>query len=87
MAEKGKNKETLIVTFSEFERRVKENGIQGTDNGIAEPLFLIGGRIDGGLYGSYPSMTELDNGVLKFTTDFRQVYATILQDWLGADAT
>lgn len=87
MDAKGKLDDTLIMTFSEFGRRVKENGSQGTDHGTAEPMFLLGGRVRGGLYGIYPSLTDLDNGDLKFTVDFRQVYATILQDWLGADPT
>jgi uncharacterized protein (DUF1501 family) len=85
MDEKGKLDDTLIMTFSEFGRRVKENSSQGTDHGTAEPVFLMGGRVRGGLYGTYPSLTDLDSGDLKFTVDFRQVYSTILQDWLGAD--
>jgi len=85
MDSKGKANDTLIMTFSEFGRRVKENGSLGTDHGTAEPMFMVGGRINGGLYGTYPSLADLDNGDLKFTVDFRQVYASILQDWLGAD--
>jgi uncharacterized protein (DUF1501 family) len=76
---------TLIMTFSEFGRRVKENGSGGTDHGTAEPMFLIGGNLPGGLYGAYPSMADLDAGDLKFSTDFRSVYSTVLSDWLGAD--
>jgi uncharacterized protein (DUF1501 family) len=87
MDEKGKANNLTIMTFSEFGRRVNENGSLGTDHGTAEPMFVIGGRVKGGLYGTYPSLTDLDNGDLKFTTDFRQVYATVLQDWLGADPT
>jgi uncharacterized protein (DUF1501 family) len=85
MDSKGKANDTMVMTFSEFGRRVKENGSRGTDHGSAEPMFLIGGRVSGGLYGTYPSLTDLDNGDLRFTVDFRQVYATVLQDWLGAD--
>ena len=85
MDSKGRANDTMIMTFSEFGRRVKENASQGTDHGTAEPMFLIGGRVSGGLYGSYPSLTDLDSGDLKFNVDFRQVYATVLQDWLGAD--
>jgi uncharacterized protein (DUF1501 family) len=85
MDSKERANDTMIMTFSEFGRRVKENGSQGTDHGTAEPMFLIGGRVNGGLYGSYPSLTDLDSGDLKFNVDFRQVYATVLQDWLGAD--
>jgi len=76
---------TAIMTFSEFGRRVKENGSGGTDHGTAEPMFVIGGGVQGGLYGSYPSMSDLDQGDLKFTTDFRSVYGTIVSDWLGGD--
>ena len=88
MDAKGKANDTLIMTFSEFGRRVKENGSQGTDHGTAEPMFLIGGRVNGGLYGTYPSLSDLDsNGDLQHTVDFRQVYASVLQDWLGTDPT
>ena len=88
MYAKGKSNDTLIMTFTEFGRRVKENGSQGTDHGTAEPMFLIGGRVNGGLYGTYPSLSNLDsNGDLQYTVDFRQVYTSVLQDWLGADPT
>lgn len=86
MTSKDKADDTLVMTFSEFGRRVKENGSQGTDHGTAEPMFLVGGRVNGGLYGTYPSLSNLDsNGDLQYTVDFRQVYTTVLQDWLGAD--
>lgn len=86
MDSKGKSDDTLIMTFSEFGRRVHENGSQGTDHGTAEPMFLIGGRVSGGLYGEYPDLSNLDsNGDLIHTVDFRQVYASVLQDWLGTD--
>ncbi|MGA3109613.1 MAG: DUF1501 domain-containing protein [Candidatus Bathyarchaeia archaeon] len=88
MDSKGKADDTLIMTFSEFGRRVNENGSLGTDHGTAEPMFLIGGRVSGGLYGDYPSLSNLDsNGDLIHTVDFRQVYASVLQDWLGTDPT
>jgi len=88
MDSKGKADDTLIMTFSEFGRRVKENGSQGTDHGTAEPMFLVGGRVSGGLYGTYPDLSNLDgNGDLIHTVDFRQVYASVLQDWLGVDPT
>jgi uncharacterized protein (DUF1501 family) len=88
MDSKSKADDTLIMTFSEFGRRVHENGSQGTDHGTAEPMFLIGGRVSGGLYGKYPNLTNLDsNGDLIHTVDFRQVYASVLQDWLGIDPT
>jgi uncharacterized protein (DUF1501 family) len=86
MDSKGKANDTLIMTFSEFGRRVHENGSLGTDHGTAEPMFLIGGRVTGGLYGEYPSLSNLDsNSDLIHTVDFRQVYASVLQDWLGTD--
>jgi uncharacterized protein (DUF1501 family) len=74
---------TLVLTFSEFGRRVRENASRGTDHGVAAPVFLFGGRIRGGLHGQHPSLTELVNGDLAMTVDFRQVYASILDDWLG----
>jgi uncharacterized protein (DUF1501 family) len=75
-----------IMTFSEFGRRVKQNGSNGTDHGTAEPMFIIGNNIHGGLYGSYPSLGDLDNnGDLKFSADFRSVYAGMLRDVVGAD--
>jgi len=88
MESKDKADDTLIMTFSEFGRRVHENGSQGTDHGTAEPMFLIGGRVSGGLYAHYPNLSNLDsNGDLIHTVDFRQVYASVLQDWLGVDST
>ena len=81
----GNFDKTAIMSFSEFGRRVQENGSAGTDHGTAEPLFVIGGGVKGGLYGSYPSMSDLDQGDLKFTTDFRGVYGSIVADWLGGD--
>ena len=88
MDSKGKADDLLIMTFSEFGRRVHENGSRGTDHGTAEPMFLIGGRVTGGLYGEYPDLSSLDsNGDLIHTVDFRQVYASVLQDWLGVDST
>tara|TARA_R110002096_G_scaffold104996_1_gene231203 strand:+ start:17676 stop:18899 length:1224 start_codon:yes stop_codon:yes gene_type:complete len=76
----------IVVVFSEFGRRVQENGSRGTDHGMAGPMFVLGHQVKGGLYGKAPSMTELDNGDLKFTTDFRSVYATVLDEGLGVDA-
>jgi uncharacterized protein (DUF1501 family) len=76
----------VIMTFSEFGRRVKQNGSNGTDHGTAEPMFIIGNQVQGGLYGGYPSLSDLDdNGDLKFNADFRSVYAGILRDVVGAD--
>lgn len=76
----------LLMTFSEFGRTLKENGRRGTGHGAAAPIFLAGGGLKGGLIGSHPSLTDLDNGALKFHTDFRRVYATVLARWLGLDS-
>jgi len=73
----------LTMTFSEFGRRVEENANRGTDHGTAAPMFLIGGGVKGGIYGDHPSLTELDYGNLKWHTDFRSVYATVLEGWLN----
>jgi uncharacterized protein (DUF1501 family) len=75
----------LAMTFSEFGRRVSQNASGGTDHGTAMPLFIVGGKVKGGLYGTHPSLEDLDNGDLKWSIDFRSVYATILERWLGRD--
>jgi len=77
----------LLMTFSEFGRTVKENGRRGTGHGAAAPIFMVGGRLKGGLVGPHPSLKDLDNGALKFHTDFRNVYATVLDKWLGFDSS
>src|SRR5438067_2197043 len=77
----------LVMTWSEFGRRVTENGSAGTDHGTAAPMFLLGAPVKGGLYGEQPSLASLDNGNLKFTTDFRSVYASVLQGYLNAPAS
>jgi uncharacterized protein (DUF1501 family) len=76
--------QVLLMTFSEFGRRVAENANGGTDHGAAAPLFLVGGKLKAGLLGRYPSLAPADlfQGDLKFTTDFRSVYATLLESWL-----
>ena len=76
----------LLMTFSEFGRTLKENGRRGTDHGAAAPVFLAGGKLKGGLIGPQPSLTDLDNGAPKFNIDFRRVYATMLDRWLGFDS-
>jgi uncharacterized protein (DUF1501 family) len=78
----------LLVTFSEFGRRVQENGSQGTDHGAASCMFAAGPAVKGGLVGAHPSLEagQLDSGDLKHHTDFRQVYATILDRWLDCDS-
>ena len=79
----GQRDRVLLMTFSEFGRRVKENGSHGTDHGAGAPMFLAGGRVSNGVIGKHPSLSDLDRGDLKFHTDFRRVYATILEEWLG----
>lgn len=75
-----------IVVFSEFGRRVKDNG-NGTDHGTAAPMFIIGGNNNGKIIGQNPNLSDLDKGDLKFETDFRSVYATLLQQKLHFDYT
>lgn len=83
----NKQDDVLIMTFSEFGRRAGQNGSGGTDHGTAEPMFVIGNGVRGGLYGEYPGLADLDNnGDLKYRVDFRSVYAGLLRDYLGADA-
>jgi uncharacterized protein (DUF1501 family) len=74
-----------LMTFSEFGRRVDENGSKGTDHGAASCLFVAGASVKGGVVGKHPSLSDLDAGDLKYHTDFRRVYATLLDDWLGCD--
>ena len=76
----------MTLVFSEFGRRVAENGSGGTDHGTAAPMFLIGEHAEAGLHGRYPSLTDLDAGDLKYTVDFRSVYATVLEDWMQVDS-
>lgn len=79
----GRSSDTMLVTMSEFGRRVQENGSQGTDHGTAAPLFAIGEGVTAGVHGATPSLTDLYmNRDLKFTTDLRSVYATVLDRWL-----
>jgi uncharacterized protein (DUF1501 family) len=83
VAATGKAGDYLMMTFSEFGRRVEEDGSAGTDHGTAAPLFMVGDAVAGGLYGSQPSLTQLDgNKNLVRTVDFREVYSTVLDGWL-----
>ena len=84
LKQQGNFDRVLLMTFSEFGRRVAENANGGTDHGAAAPMFVLGGAVKAGLFGKYPSLSELDNGDLKFNTDFRSVYGTILDRWLKA---
>lgn len=84
---KGNDANVVVLCFSEFGRRVQENGSLGTDHGTAGPMFVLGSNVKGGLYGKHPSLTDLDErGDLVHTTDFRSVYATVIERWFGADA-
>jgi uncharacterized protein (DUF1501 family) len=73
----------LVMTFSEFGRTLAESGRRGTNHGAAAPMFMIGSRVKGGLWGAHPSLTDLDVDSPKFHTDFRRVYATVLERWLN----
>jgi uncharacterized protein (DUF1501 family) len=84
LKQQGNFERVLLMTFSEFGRRVQENANGGTDHGAAAPMFLLGGAAKAGLFGKYPSLTDLDRGDLKFNTDFRSVYGTLLDKWLKA---
>ncbi|BDE05247.1 hypothetical protein WPS_05230 [Vulcanimicrobium alpinum] len=83
LAAHGNDGRVLTMTFSEFGRRVAENASRGTDHGEAAPVFLIGGGVKGGLYGQHPDLSRLSMGNLAYSTDFRSVYATVLERWLG----
>ncbi len=77
----------LTMVFSEFGRRVGQNASGGTDHGTAAPMFLVGSNVRPGLHGSMPDLNDLDKGDLKYKTDFRSVYATVLEDWFETDST
>jgi uncharacterized protein (DUF1501 family) len=83
----GRADEVAVMIFTEFGRRVEENGSLGTDHGTATPMFIVGKGVKGGFYGKHPSLTDLDSGNMKMTTDFRRVYATAIKEWLGYDDT
>lgn len=83
----GRGEDVAVMMFTEFGRRVEENGSHGTDHGTATPMFLVGRGVKGGFHGRHPSLTDLDDGNLKMTTDFRRVYATAIEEWLGCTDT
>ena len=85
MAARGHQDRVLLMTFSEFGRRPYENGSKGTDHGAASCLFVAGPSVKGGVVGKHPSLSDLDVGDLKYHTDFRRIYATQLDCWLGCD--
>lgn len=79
----GMAQDVTTLVFSEFGRRVRENGSRGTDHGAGAPLFLMGARVRGGLHGRTPDLGRLVQGDVPFTTDFRSVYASLESQWLG----
>lgn len=83
----GRENDVAVMAFTEFGRRVKENASFGADHGVASPMFLFGHKVKGGFYGKHPSLTDLDEGDLKMTTDFRSVYATMIKEWMGHEDT
>ena len=87
LKEHDASQEVVILMFTEFGRRVLENG-SGTDHGSGSVAFVIGDQVEGGLYGEYPSLEpdKLDQGDLKWNTDFRETYATLLEKWMGLDS-
>ncbi len=84
LVKSGNHQRVTSMAFSEFGRRVKENASQGCDHGKAGPMFVFGSKVKAGCYGKLPSLTDLDKGDLKYHTDFRSVYATVLEKWLSA---
>lgn len=87
LAKHGKADNVVIMTWSEFGRRVEENGSQGTDHGTAAPMFVLGNAVNKGIFGEPPSLSSLDSsGNMKYTIDFRSIYATVLDRWLGASS-
>ncbi|MFQ3587078.1 MAG: DUF1501 domain-containing protein [Fimbriimonadaceae bacterium] len=82
----GRADKVVLLVFSEFGRRSYENASLGTDHGAAAPMFLVGSTVRGGLHGPPPDLGDLEAGDLKFKVDFRQVYATALDQWLGGDS-
>jgi uncharacterized protein (DUF1501 family) len=82
----GRADKVIVLVFSEFGRRVAENASAGTDHGAAAPMFLIGSRVKGGLHGPLPDLQNLQNGDLRFSVDFREVYADTLDNWIGGDS-
>ena len=86
LKEHGKDKDTVVLMFSEFGRRIRDNGA-GTDHGSGGVAFVIGGDVNGGFYGDFPSLRDEDQleGDMHFNNDFRITYSTILDRWLGLD--
>lgn len=85
LEQQGNGQRVATVVFSEFGRRVRENASRGTDHGTAAPMFLFSDRVTANLVGDHPSLTDLDQGDLKFRIDYRTVYASLLKQWLGVE--
>ena len=83
----GLGQQVTVLTFSEFGRRVLENGSAGTDHGTSGPVFVAGDSVNAGILGRYPSLSDLEDGDLKVTVDFRSIFSNLLTNWLGVDAT
>ena len=86
LKESKEGERVRLMTFSEFGRRTLENGSRGTDHGAASCMFVAGPSVKGGVVGKHPSLADLDAGDLKYHTDFRRVYASLLDGWLGCDS-
>ena len=76
------SEQVVLLAFSEFGRTIRENGSGGTDHGTAGAVFLVGPSVRGGVAGNMPSLTDLGDGEPKMTTDFRNIYASVLESWL-----
>ncbi|MCA9052716.1 MAG: DUF1501 domain-containing protein [Planctomycetaceae bacterium] len=87
MVSQGLGDRVLVTAFSEFGRRLAENASEGTDHGAGAPLFVAGTKVRTGLIGPHPSLTDLDQGDVKHHTDFRRVYAAVIEGWLGGESS
>ena len=87
LAAQGNDQRVVTIAFSEFGRRVGQNASNGTDHGTAAPMFMFGPKVRGGFHSRHPSLTSLDQGDLKYTCDFRSVYAEILDNWLSTKSS
>ena len=83
----GDEDRVALLSFSEFGRRVRENASAGTDHGAAAPLFVCGSSVKQGIVGKHPSLTDLDQGDMKFGIDYRSVYSDLLENWMGIDSS
>jgi uncharacterized protein (DUF1501 family) len=79
----GREDDVMMLVFTEFGRRVQENASLGTDHGVAGPMYIFGNQVKGGFHGEHPSLSVLDQGDLIMTTDFRSVYGSMIQEWMG----